>query len=831
MSEELQLPRYPVSALQSELCERLEENRIPVIQAPPGSGKSTLIPLYLLQMAWRGEGTIVLLQPRRPAVRSLAARLRELSRGQAQVGFITRYERSVPEDPDILVITEGILTRRLPEDPALEGTAAVILDEFHERSLSGDLAYVLARQCRDIFRPDLRLLIMSATLDPAMFSEEIFSVLQAEGTLHPLTVEYHPPPARSREERHGAGLCRRWLKETDSGSLLYFLPGEAEIRRAAEELSALSLPDNVQVHSLYGRLSPREQSRALAPPAAGMRKVVLATNIAETSLTIEDVHCVVDSGLQRRSRWDPDTGLNRLETERISTASAQQRAGRAGRIAPGTVFRLWEKGERLREFDPPEIRTADLSGLFLTLALWGDTDGTSCPWPDPPEERRREEALALLRQLEAIDEKGVPTAMGAAMARLPVAPRLAAMLLETGTDRQLRLAALTAGILEHGDPLPKERAEEAGADLEVRLDQLEGSQRGSGGRILQEARRLEQLAGKHRAAATAAVAPSHRTAAAEDPGTLLLGAYPDRIAMRTERGRYLLPSGVEAILKEGNRGFAPAWIVAGAMHRRQREGIIYLAAALPEDTVEDFVALHGADAEELILDEEGLLYARRRRRLGAVTVSSTPVQPADVGDAHEQCLQLIRSRGTEVLPFGRGAVQLRARLAFLHAVRGDPWPDVSDASLLQRLEEWLLPFLPRRLHKHALRQLPLTEALRSLLPWELLGQLDQLAPEQLSLPSGSRRRLRYEGQRCILSARIQQLFSMTDTPEIAGVPLEVELLSPAGRPMQVTSDLRSFWERTYPEVRRELRGRYPKHYWPEDPFSAAPTDRLRPEAR
>jgi len=960
-NKEVQLPSYPVLSLRPVIQQKLEEQRIPVIEAPPGSGKSTLVPFFLLDAEWRQGRTILLLQPRRPAVRALAARLKELGGGQTRVGYITRYERSVPKNPDIIVMTEGIFTRRLLEDPEAGDTAAVILDEFHERSLTTDLAYVLALQCRDLFRPDLRLLVMSATLNTEQFAADPFSILQAEGSLHPLTVHYRPTPAvhtrtgqhhrigpgaapedRSRIEQHGAEECRRWISN-NQGSILFFLPGEAEIRRATKALKTSQLSEGVEVHPLYGRLTPREQSRAIAPPKSGRRKIVIATNIAETSLTIEGIHCVVDSGLRRRSIWDPDTGLSRLKTVRISAASATQRAGRAGRLGPGTVIRLWESYERLDEFDPPEIRQADLSGLFLTLAVWGDTLGSSCPWPDPPDSDRQEEALELLRNLAAIDKKGIPTAKGAAMARMPVTPRLASMLTEAATHNKdnkilsssgnpvhtaIHTAALTAAILEHGDPLRPELRDTYGADLGLRVELLQqawgtyapkskressrGSpppnlshdlsydlsrdlSRGPAERVLQEAERLERLASGHnhnhnpRPDNTAGPISPDRTAPATppvtvpktsvgesknstSPGWLLLGAYPDRIARRTEQGRYRLASGPEARLIEGHRGFAPEWIVAASLHRGQREGLIYLAAALSESEVQAFIAEYAREQEQLSIDENGLLRARRLKILGGpkdaeqtggLLVSSTPIAPAELSSPQKAFLDLLKlellkkeglgrlssnritsnritsnritsnritsnSLSSNRLPWSRGAEELRRRIAFLREVQGELWPDISDEALGNRIEEWLGPFLPRKLKQNSLKELPLAQALRSMLPWDLQHKIDQLAPQQLTLPSGTPRRLRYEGGKCILAARIQQLFGLSDTPRVAGVPVEIELLSPAGRPMQITRDLHSFWLHTYPEVRKELRGRYPKHFWPEDPLSAEPTDRSKP---
>lgn len=833
------LPSYPVLDLGGAIRKELEDNRITVIQAPPGSGKSTLVPFFLLESSWRHGRKILLLQPRRAAARALAARLDELGGGEVSVGFITRYERSIPKDADILVMTEGIFTRKLLDDPELSDTAAVIMDEFHERSLATDLAYVLGRQCRDLFRPDLRLLVMSATLDTALFSEDQFAVLNAEGSLHPVSVEHRPAPPRSRIETHGAKVCRECCEHND-GSILFFLPGEAEIRRAAGILDSAGLPDDITVFPLYGRLSPKEQARAIAPPGSGRRKIVLATNIAETSLTIEGISCVIDSGLRRRSRWDSDTGLPRMETVRISAASAAQRSGRAGRLGPGRVIRLWEQSERLESFDKPEILEADLTGLFLNLAVWGDPEGTSCPWPDPPEEERRQQALQLLRELSATDEELRVTPKGEAMARMPVAPRLAAMLLGVykRSPGELATAALTAAILEHGDPVKPDARDLYGSDLDIRVD-LIGRARNGGfshelsrsttERILQEAERLEKIAVDKGGSNGAAAADGTGDAAPASPGELLLRAYPDRLGRRTASGSYKLSSGPEARLLPGRSGFAPDWIVAGALHRSRRQGLIYLAAGLSEEKLRDFAAKKGIDREELSIDEGGMLRARSTRSIGSLEISATPIRPSQLRNPHSAVLKLLRETGLNALTGRRNTEELRGRIMFLREVQGEQWPDVSDEALKESLEEWLLPFLPRVLKKDSLPKVPINQALRSMIPWDLQHRFDDLAPEQIKLPSGSHRRLRYEGGRCILSARIQQLFGMTDTPRVAGLAVEIELLSPAQRPMQVTRDLNSFWQHTYPEVRKELRGRYPKHYWPEDPLKAEATDRIRPQ--
>jgi len=891
------LENYPIAEIRQEVEPALEANTPLLVDAPPGSGKSTILPLYLLEAEWRKGRRIFLLQPRRAAVRSIAERLRRLIGSREAVGHMTRHDRQMPDAARIVVMTEGIFSRKLIEDPELADGAAVILDEFHERALETDLSYVLAEQCRELFRPDLRLIVMSATIDRGLFGNAGFRCLRAGGRLHPVEVDYAPCPTHTDSARHGAEVCRGWMEAHDEGSILFFLPGEGEIRRAEAALREADLPENVEIHPLYGRLSPEMQAKAIEPPPSGRRKIVAATNVAETSLTIEGIRCVVDSGLRRKNVLDERTGLERLETVRISAASAEQRAGRAGRLGPGEVIRLWDQRERLEDFDAPEIRRSDLSGLFLRLAVWGDSEGKSCRWPEPPPGQRQEEALELLRELGAVDERLAPTEGGRLMARLPVSPRLAAMLVDaaasgaavgdsvaSGGDprgakhvdeaaaerksshRLLAEAALAAALLENGDPLTPAAAEREGADLSRRIELLrDGSNRrtsaglkeGAARRIHKEAKRLQRavvsgtsgavtsVSSAGSGAETTGASGSAATSSRAGIGFLIAAAYPDRIARRLDRGtEYLLASGVQAHLSGGEHFFAPDWIVAASLHLSGRRGKIHLAAELTQVEIEEILARRATDEQRLDIDDEGRLAARKLRSLGRIVVSETAISPAELEAGEKALARALRERGIEILPWTKKARQLHDRLAFLRAAGSEPagpgshadadsdpvWPDVSEEALLAGLEQWLLPFVPHPLRKDSLQKLSLTEALLSLLPWRLRNRLDELAPEQYPLPSGSKTRLRYEGARCVLSARIQQLFGMRETPKVAGgVPVEIELLSPAGRPMQITRDLRSFWTHTYPEVRKELRGRYPKHHWPEDPLTAEPTDRTRPK--
>jgi len=832
----MKLPEYPISNIRDTILYSFKENRIPVIDAPPGSGKSTLVPLYLHSTNRNKEkntgmsrGAILLLQPRRAAVQAIAERLRELANPEAAIGYITRYEHVVPKNPDVIVMTEGIFVRKVLEDPSLQDTAAVLLDEFHERSMQTDLAYVLARQSRDLFRPDMRIGVMSATLDTTLFNSGQFRIIQAHGTLFPVSHQNTPVPPSNKLEQYCATVCQERINNND-GNILVFLPGQAEIHRTEKELSAKDIPSDTEVYPLYGRLSPKDQRKALQALPAGRRKIVLSTNIAETSLTIEGISCVIDSGLKRKPFYNPDTGLTRLETIRISQASAEQRAGRAGRLGPGTVIRLWEHNERLEEFDVPEIQTSDLSSLFLTLAVWGDTKGEMCLWPDAPSEQRRSEALQLLKQLEAIDNRLVPTEKGLIMAKMPIDVRLAAMLAEPETTKEhpekkaFSTAVLTAAVLETGDPLTPEESKICGADLMYRIEAIKrfednhytrGLKKGTAKRIIKEAERLKKIT----------TGPYSKKSDWDNTGSnsqlttakALLSAYPDRIAKHIGQGTYQIPSGRQVKLKTGETGFCPEWIVAGALHISGRSGSVYLAAPLTSEQVKEFSEKHAVSYETLDIDEKGFLNARHIKKIDHIIVNETPVNPNQISNPKKAITELLFSKGPDILPWNKRTEQLKSRLSYLFNIIGYPWPDVCDSTILADMETWLIPFIPAPVTKTALKDIPLYQALLSLVPWKQQQELDSVAPEHYVLPSGSKVPLYYEQDTCRLKARIQQLFGLNETPKAAGNPIEIELLSPARRPVQKTTDIMSFWKNTYPEVRKELRGRYPKHYWPDPP--------------
>jgi ATP-dependent helicase HrpB len=821
----MNLPAYPIRDIREAITSAFDAepsgNPGLIIEGQPGSGKSTLVPLFLVDRPWRRGRTIIITQPRRAAVLSIALRLRELAAGEYRVGYAVRGERDGSRNADILVVTEGILVRQLIDDPELSDAAAVIIDEYHERSIQADLSLALLRQCAELFRPDLRLGIMSATLDPDLPRRLGMPRLVAEGRPFPVTVRYLP---QAPEHRLAIQAARVALEAANDGSVLVFLPGEGEIREAERWLSSATGTDELQVFPLYGRLSAAEQRRAIEPAPDGKTRIVLATNVAETSLTIEGIRCVVDSGLKRSSEYDRSLGINRLVTGRISAAAATQRAGRAGRLGPGTAIRLWSEGERLVPADPPEILREELSPLILALAAWSDGDPENYRWTDPPPGEEVDQATGLLRDLGALEPSGAISEYGRVMARLPLHPRLAALALSAHPVRRDQAAGLAA-LLENGDPFLPEAANRFGADISVRLDASILSPRelkaGVANLIQSDRKRILTILSD-------APASSMTSVASPGIGSLLAAAYPDRIGRKEDDGRYLLAGGGNYHMNQGDGGFAPRWIVAADVHRSARGGRIHLAAALEDHELPPLVRRLGTVEKGLELDDRRRLRAREIRRLGVIELDRRPVSLDELDDLSGVLTDLVKRQGVDILPWNDRARGLQARLTYLHEVLGDPWPPADDETLTVSAPRWLPSVLPGKPGPEALASISMTSVLQSLIPWDQFRRLDELAPENFELPSGSRQKLRYEGGKAILSARIQQLFGLRSTPLVAGRRMEIELLSPARRPVQITADLEGFWNTTYQEVRRELRGRYPKHYWPEDPFSARATDGTRP---
>jgi ATP-dependent helicase HrpB len=826
-------PHLPVEAALAELLRALELSGVAVLQAPPGAGKTTRVPPALLQAPWC-NGRIVLLEPRRIAARAAARRM-AWERGERigqTVGITTRTDRSVGPETRIEVVTEGILTRRLQRDPALEDTSVVIFDEFHERSLQADLGLALCLQSRSLLRPDLRLLVMSATLDGNRVADLIgaTAVIRSEGRAHPVTVESMGPAADLRRPAAAVGRATLQALARHPGSVLVFLPGRREIEQVAQQLADAADPHTL-VSPLHGQLSAEAQDAAIRPAPEGRRKVVLATDIAETSLTIEGISVVVDSGFARRPRFDPRTGLTRLETVRISQSNAEQRCGRAGRLGPGTCIRLWSEAdtERMARRTPPEILEADLAPLALSLACWG-AEAEELAWMDPPPEAALSQARDLLRQLGALDPAGRITEHGRAMDALGTHPRLAHMLLRARDISKVETAALLAALLEERDPLDRAWA---GTDLRIRIRALVESgpsaqtmHPGVRKRLLDQARRWTRHLGT-RTFAESAVDP-------ESAGRLSALAYPDRIALRRpgSEPRFLLANGRGAFFpREDDLAEAPC-IVAAVVDAGHREAIIHLAAPLDRHTLpDDFPDLvRRADRVEWDPDS-GAVLACREQRLGALILESQPLREPPQARVTALLLDAIRKRGLASLPWSPEARKLQARIAFAHKLEGPSWPDPGDSALLEHLEEWLGPWLTGMSRLSHLQRLDMSAVLAQPLQWSQRRRLDELAPGHIGVPSGSRVAIDYgDPEHPVLPVRIQEVFGWSDTPRIGGgrVPLTLHLLSPARRPMQITTDLAGFWERTYPEVKKDLKGRYPKHYWPDDPLQAEARRGTRP---
>ncbi|MGE3931866.1 MAG: ATP-dependent helicase HrpB [Rhodospirillaceae bacterium] len=810
-----------------------------VLVAPPGAGKTTIVPLALLDAAWLGDQRIVMLSPRRVAARAAARRMATLlheAPGET-VGWRMRSDTRIGPTTRIEVVTEGVLTRMVQADPALEGVGLVVFDEFHERSLNADLGLALCLEAQDAVRPDLRVLVMSATLDAAPVVRLMGDapVIASEGRAFPVRTLYADRrPAGPIEPAVAAAVERALAEET--GSILAFLPGEREIRRVADLLAAGGADPDVRVEPLYGNLPPEAQDRAIAPAPPGVRKVVLATAIAETSLTIEGVRVVVDGGLARAPRFDPASGLTRLETVRVSQAAADQRRGRAGRTEPGVCYRLWPEAEHgaLARQDRPEIVSADLAGLALELAAWGASDPAGLRWLDPPPAGAWAQARALLTRLGGLDASGRITAQGAAMAQLGAHPRLAAMMLRGRAARIGGVACAIAALLGERDIL-RRTGGARDADVRLRLEAMDAPDGGA----LPEGLALDRGAARQ-AKVTAqqwqrALGVRRERGDAERAGLALAFAYPDRIGRRRggAPGQFLLSGGRGATLPPADALAAAEFLVVADLDAGDRDARIHLAAPVNIDELSascpeliETVAAVSWDARS-----RGVL-ARRRRMLGALVLGDEPLADADPAAIAAALLEGVRALGASALPWTPEAEALRVRVAFLARIEAAPggWPDWSDASLLATAGDWLAPWLGGVAKLDDLRRLDLRRILHERLTPPQRSALERLAPTHLAVPSGARLPVDYAGDAPVLAARLQQMLGCTRQPAVADgrVPVLLHLLSPAGRPIQVTRDIAGFWAGSYREVRREMLGRYPKHPWPEDPAAAAATDRAKP---
>ncbi|MBN7769884.1 ATP-dependent helicase HrpB [Marinobacter daepoensis] len=810
----------PIETLLPELKQTLEANTTALLQAPPGAGKTTRVPLALLDAPWRNDRKILMLEPRRLAARS-AARFMAKQLGEAPgqtVGYRTRLDTRVSEATRIEVVTEGILTRLIQNDPLLEDYAAVLFDEFHERSLQADLGLALVRESQQALREDLRLLVMSATLDTEPLAHVLgdVPVLTSEGRAFPVAVLYRPLPRQGRLVDQVVATIQEALRD-QTGSLLVFLPGAGEIRRVAQQLTG-QLPGNTVLAPLYGNLKAEEQDQAIAPAAQGTRKLVLATAIAETSLTIEGVRVVIDAGQQRRAVFDPNSGMTRLVTGKVSKASAEQRKGRAGRVEPGVCYRLWSESEQfgLAGHTPPEIQAADLAPLVLELAQWGARAPEQVAWIDAPPKAHWQQAVDLLHWLDLLDAEGAITEHGKAARELGLHPRLAHMVIRARALGLGPLAAELAAILEERDLL----GPGAGADLHERVLVLRGGRSPRGldtarlKAVQQAARRLSREG------------PAGELPVASEVGRVLALAYPDRIARRRAgiMPRYQLSNGKGAVLREDDRLAREEWLVAADLDGKARESTIYLAAPADLATLELDLAAHVKESEEAQWDDRrGLVVARHVRKLGALVLAEKPLPQVAPELVLQGLLDAVRRKGLDSLPWSDRARQWRARVQLLSARFTGEWPSVSDEALLSTLDHWLAPFMTGMQRWSDLARLDLVPALTSLLDYSKQQQLDKLAPPKLTIPTGQSVMLDYTADNGpVLAAKLQALFGWTETPAIAGgrVPVVIHLLSPAQRPLAVTADLGSFWRNVYPDVRKDNRGRYPKHPWPEDPLTA-----------
>lgn len=804
----------PVDQILPDLLAALDQRSEAVLVAPPGAGKTTRVPPALLGASWLGAGKIVLLSPRRIAARAAAARMAN-ERGERvgdTVGYRVRLDSRISAKTKIEVVTEGVFTRMVLDDPELSGVAAVLFDEFHERSLEGDLGLALARDAQGALRPDLKLVVMSATLDAARIAAMLGDapVIVSEGRMHPVALRYRPRDPRARLEPEVSAAVRAAMA-SEPGSALVFLPGVREIERTAEALRAELRDPSIDVRPLYGAMSPADQDAAISPAPGGRRKVVLATSIAETSLTIEGVRIVVDSGLARRPKYEPALGLSRLETVRASQASITQRAGRAGRLEPGVCVRLWGEGETraLPEFDRPEILDADLSSLALDLAAWGASDPMTLAWLDPPPKPAWSEAIALLKRLGALDEGGRLTEHGAAIARLPLPPRLAHMVIAAGRNGEALLAARIALVLTEqglGGRSP---------DLRDRLHRF-ASERGQ---RAEAARKLAERIAKAGAGALGEVDES-------DAGGVLALAFPDRVAKSRGAG-FVMVNGRAASLDESEALSREPFLVIADIAGAAGRALVLLAAPI---TLAEIEAMFGREIEEraavTIDTASGALRGRRTRRLGRVVLSEAPLERLSGAELKTALLDAVRDQGLSLLDWDEAAQQAQARIALLRGLDGDTWPDWSDAVLLERVEDWLAPALGERL-----REVNVAQALLNSLSYEQRRKLDGEAPARFETPAGSSLLIDYTADGGpALDVRLQEMFGEARHPSVANgrVPLTLRLLSPAHRPVQTTKDLPGFWRGSYAAVRTDMRGRYPKHPWPDDPLSAPPTRRAKP---
>ena len=800
-----------------EITEQLQANNRLIIHAPPGAGKSTIIPLALLDAPWLEGKKIIMLEPRRLATRSIAVRMADLlgeKVGQT-IGYRMRFDTRISGQTKVEVVTEGILTRMLQSDNALEDVGAVVFDEFHERSIFADVALALSLETQTILRPDLRLVVMSATLDiPELQSKLDAPLVESLGRQYPIDYRY--------VDRHEVRMIPEMVAQTvmevcdeKEGDVLAFLPGEAEIKRCEEILNKQL--DNIAVLPLYGQLPHNRQQFALRPHPKGLRKVVLATSIAETSLTIEGVRNVVDCGFVRSAKFDTRSGLPSLQTTEITVDAANQRAGRAGRLGPGYCVRLWSKGRhhQLSEHRKPEIEEADITNLVLDLAAWGTTDPTDLMWLTPPPVGAVHQAKATLASVGAIDEDEYITPHGKAMHNLPCHPRIAHMLLVAREHNCPDLASDLAAMIEERDPLGKE----AGIDINTRIELLRRQRRDN--RMTRAMSRIEKIALSYRRILDIEV--SNATYDPYETGLLLVSAFPERIACARpgNNAQFQLSSGAYAVAHHSDDLAYESWLAIAHMNLREKNGRIFLAAPLNPQDLAPMLKSHDVVMWDSKDDE---LVAEEQLRIGSIILKKQVIQDLDPDLRVKAICKALKKDGAHMLNFDDEVKQWQYRvLSLVKWNEEGEWPDVSTASLLATVEDWLSPYLQKVRHGSELKKLPLAEILRNSLDWQQQKTLNTLAPARIEVPSGSNVKIEYQANTSapVLAVRLQELFGLAQTPTINNgkQALLLHLLSPGYKPLQVTSDLTSFWNNAYFEVKKECKRRYPKHAWPDDPWT------------
>jgi ATP-dependent helicase HrpB len=813
---------FPVDEVLPALKDVLRSRNAAVLVAQPGAGKTTRVPLALLNEPWVKGGKILVLEPRRIAARAAAQFMANSIREKLgdTVGLRVRFGSKVSAKTRIEMITEGVFTRLVLDDPELKGIAAIIFDEFHERSLDADLGLALALDAQHGLREDLRILVMSATLDGARVAKLLgdATVIESEGRAFPVDTKYLGRDARMPIHQEMADAVAK-VAGDEYGSILAFLPGVGEIRRTVDFLSERIRDKNTDIVPLYGALDSDVQDKAIEPPPEGRRKIVLATSIAETSITIKGVRVVVDSGLARVPRFEPDLGLTRLETVRVSRASADQRRGRAGRTEPGVCYRLWDEAQTrsLLPFATPEILAADLTSLMLDFAQWGAHDPTQLLWLDPPPAAAVTEAKSLLRSLGAVDSAGAITPLGKKLAKLPLHPRLAAMIVAASEEDNALLAAEIAAVVSERGLGGND------VDLSHRISEFrrDKSRRGEEARNLAK-RWAESAGGKIRETPPASA------------GTLLALAYPDRIAKaRPERGgAFLLANGRGAKLEQTSALSREEYLAIAEIAGAAQEGRVLLGARISEGEILSRFAEKIAQTEEAVFDPKArAVRGRAARKYQSLVLSERPLK-VQASDETARALALgIASLGIETLPFSDSAKRWLERLRFLRMAEGEEWPDASQQALAANIETWLAPFLAGKTSLHEISAGDVSNALHALVPHEMARRLDSEAPDRFTAPTGSELAIDYSAEAGpTISVKVQELFGLSKHPSVAAgkIPLVLSLLSPAGRPIQVTRDLPAFWRGSWADVKKEMRGRYPRHVWPDDPASAAPTRRAKP---